>query len=139
MDRVLAHGSILPTCVFNRASVVAKVAILHKGCCMLGPLTGIRVLDFSIVVQGPQCAAMLADLGADAVKIERRDCGDLARLIPLSFSDRRSAYFYAHNRGKRSVTLDLARPAGVAVALKLIETADVMLSSFRPGVLDRSA
>lgn len=104
---------------------------------MPGPLAGIRVLDFSIVVQGPQCAAMLADLGADVVKIERRDYGDPARLIPISANDHRSAYFYAHNRGKRSVTLDITRPAGVEVALKLIATADVMLSSFRPGVLDR--
>ncbi|MCS6926805.1 MAG: CoA transferase [Candidatus Binatia bacterium] len=104
---------------------------------MAGPLAGIRVLDFSIVVQGPQCAAMLADLGADVVKIERRDYGDLARLIPISPQDRRSAYFYAHNRGKRSVTLDITRPAGVQVALTLIKNADVMVSSFRPGVLDR--
>ena len=104
---------------------------------MAGPLAGIRVLDFSIVVQGPQCAAMLADLGADVVKVERRDYGDSARLIPISLSDRRSAYFYAHNRGKRSVTLDITESAGVAVALKLIETADVMISAFRPGVMDR--
>jgi len=104
---------------------------------MAGPLAGIRVLDFSIVVQGPQCAAMLADLGADVVKIERLNYGDLARVIPISSSDRRSAYFYAHNRGKRSISLDITRSEGIAVALRLIETADVMLSSFRPGVLDR--
>jgi CoA:oxalate CoA-transferase len=104
---------------------------------MTGCLTGIRVLDFSIVVQGPQCAVMLADLGAEVIKIERRDYGDLARGLPISVTDRRSAYFYALNRGKRSVTLDITRPEGVEVVLKLIETADVMISSFRPGVLDR--
>ena len=104
---------------------------------MVGCLNGIRVLDFSIVVQGPQCAVMLADLGADVIKLERRDYGDIARGIPISATDRRSAYFYALNRGKRSVTLDITRPEGVAIALKLIETADVMISSFRPGVLDR--
>ena len=96
---------------------------------MTGPLNGFHVLDFSIVVQGPQCAAMLADLGADVIKVERRDYGDAARLIPISPTDRRSAYFYAHNRGKRSVGLDITKPEGVAVALKLIETADVISST----------
>lgn len=104
---------------------------------MAGCLTGIRVLDFSIVVQGPQCAVMLADLGAEVIKIERRTYGDIARSIPISPSDRRSAYFYALNRGKQSMTLDITRPEGVAVVHRLLETSDVMLSSFRPGVLDR--
>ncbi len=104
---------------------------------MPGPLAGVRVLDFSIVVQGPQCAAMLADLGADVVKVERRDYGDAARLIPISEADRRSAYFFACNRGKRSVALDVTTPAGCEVALKLIGTADVMISSFVPGVMER--
>jgi crotonobetainyl-CoA:carnitine CoA-transferase CaiB-like acyl-CoA transferase len=61
---------------------------------MVGSLTGIRVLAFSIVVQGPQCAVMLADLGADVIKIERRDYGDFARGIPIPTTDRRSAYSY---------------------------------------------
>jgi len=104
---------------------------------MAGCLTGIRVLDFSIVVQGPQCAVMLADLGADVIKVEQRRSGDIARGIPISTSDRRSGYFYALNRGKRSVTLDITRPQGLAIAHKLLEKADVMMSSFRPGVLDR--
>ena len=104
---------------------------------MAGPLAGLRVLDFSIVVQGPQCAAMLADLGADVVKIERKDYGDLARLIPITPTDRRSAYFFACNRGKRSVGLDITKPAGLEVALRLIETADVMVTGFAPGVMER--
>lgn len=101
------------------------------------PLDGIRVLDFSIVVQGPQCAAMLADLGADVVKIERRDYGDISRLIPISSSDGRSAYFYACNRGKRSLAMDITVPAGREAVLRLAEAADVMLTSFAPGVMDR--
>ena len=104
---------------------------------MAGPLQGIRVLDFSIVVQGPQCAAMLADLGADVIKIERKDYGDVARLIPIDLADRRSAYYFACNRGKRSVALDITVPAGLEVALKLIETADVMVTGFVPGVMER--
>ncbi|MBI5288818.1 MAG: CoA transferase, partial [Chloroflexi bacterium] len=104
---------------------------------MQRPLDGIRVLDFSIVVQGPQCAAMLADLGADVVKIERRDYGDLARGIAINEHDRRSAYFFACNRGKRSVALDVTNPAGLAVALRLIATADVVISSFVPDVMER--
>jgi len=102
-----------------------------------GALDGIRVLDFSIVVQGPQCAAMLADLGADVVKIERKDYGDIARLIPISATDRRSAYFFTCNRGKRSLALDVTTRAGLEVALRLIESADVMVSAFVPGVMER--
>ena len=80
---------------------------------------------------------MLADLGADVVKIERRDYGDVARVIPISDDDRRSAYFFACNRGKRSLALDVTNPAGVEVALRLIATADVVISSFVPGVMER--
>jgi crotonobetainyl-CoA:carnitine CoA-transferase CaiB-like acyl-CoA transferase len=102
-----------------------------------GALDGIRVLDFSIVVQGPQCAAMLADLGADVVKVERKDYGDIARMIPISATDRRSAYFFACNRGKRSLALDVTTKAGLEVALRLVERADVMVSAFVPGVMER--
>ena len=104
---------------------------------MAGPLQGLRIIDFSIVVQGPQCAVMLADLGADVVKVERRDYGDPARLIPIAPDDRRSAYFYACNRGKRSVGLDMTTDAGREVALKLIEGADVVVSAFVPGVMEK--
>lgn len=104
---------------------------------MPGALEGLRVLDFSIVVQGPQCAAMLADLGADVVKVERKDYGDVSRLIPISSEDARSAYFYACNRGKRSVGLDITNPAGLEVALRLVESADVMVTGFVPGVMER--
>ncbi|MFN0093992.1 MAG: CaiB/BaiF CoA transferase family protein [Dehalococcoidia bacterium] len=104
---------------------------------MPGPLTGIRVIDFTIVVQGPQCAAMLADLGADVIKVERRDFGDPSRSIPITAADRRSAYFYACNRGKRSVGLDITKEAGREAALRLVETADVVVSAFVPGVMER--
>jgi len=104
---------------------------------MPGALDGLRVLDFSIVVQGPQCAVMLADLGADVIKVERPDFGDLARVIPIGPGDMRSAFFYACNRGKRSVGLDITKPAGLEVALRLVEGADVMVTGFMPGVMER--
>ncbi len=102
----------------------------------MGALDGVRVLDFSVLVQGPQAAQMLADLGADVVKVELPVVGDIARWIPLSAGDRRSAYFSALNRGKRSVTLDLHTAAAREVVRRLAATADVMISSFRPGVMD---
>ena len=102
----------------------------------MGALDGVRVLDLAVLVQGPQAAAMLADLGADVIKVERPVLGDSARWIPLSDTDRRSAYFYALNRGKRSVTLDLHHEAAREALRRLAARADVMISSFRPGVMD---
>ncbi len=102
----------------------------------MGALDDLRVLDLSIVVQGPQAGQLLVDLGADVVKIELPGHGDLARSIVLGPDDRRSAFFIANNRGKRSVTLDLRTDAGRSVLLRLATTADVMLSNFRPGTLD---
>jgi CoA:oxalate CoA-transferase len=103
----------------------------------MGALSGIKVLDLSIIVQGPQAAAMLADLGAEVIKVELPGAGDLARWITISPDDQRSAYFYALNRGKRSVTLDLRTPGGKRAVLRLAETADVVVSNFSPGTLER--
>ena len=102
----------------------------------MGALDGVRVLDVTVLVQGPQAGQMLADLGADVVKVELPAVGDIARWIPLSPDDRRSAYFYALNRGKRSITLDLRTEGGRAAMLRLVATADVLLSNFKPGTLD---
>ncbi|HLZ70049.1 MAG TPA: CoA transferase [Dehalococcoidia bacterium] len=103
----------------------------------MGALDGFRVLDLSQIVQGPQAGALLADLGADVVKIELPRLGDISRWIPISSADRRSAYFFACNRGKRSVTLDLHVPEARAALLRLCETADVLMHSFTPGVMER--
>ncbi len=103
----------------------------------MGALDGLHVLDLSQIVQGPQAGAMLADLGADVVKIELPRLGDISRWIPLSAADRRSAYFFACNRGKRSVTLDLHVPAARNALLRLCATADVLMHSFTPGVMER--
>ena len=100
-----------------------------------GPLEGLRVLDWTEGVAGPYACQMLADLGADVVKVERPE-GDWGRTMgggPASGG----AHFRALNRNKRAVCLDLHRPEGVALAWRLLERADVMVSSYRPGVAER--
>jgi CoA:oxalate CoA-transferase len=100
-----------------------------------GPLDGIRVLDFSRVYSGPFCARALSDLGADVVKIEPPD-GDLSRFLgPKSGSMTR--YHAQQNAGKRNISLDLNRPEARELLLRLVETADVVLENFRPGVMKR--
>ncbi len=92
-------------------------------------LAGVRVLDLSRLLPGPFCSLYLAQLGAEVIKIEEPDGGDYAR---------ESRELFAQvNRGKKSVTLDLRQRADVAAFKKLVETADVVLESFRPGVMDR--
>ena len=71
----------------------------------MGALDGIRVLDAGLLVQGPQAAALMADMGADVIKVELPGFGDQARWIPVSETDRRAPYFVATNRGKRSVSV----------------------------------
>ena len=100
------------------------------------PLDGIQVLDTGLLVQGPQAAALLSDMGAAVIKVELPGFGDQARFIPLSAEDFRSAYFTACNRGKRGLTLDLRTEAGADVFKRLAKTADVVVSNFKPGTMD---
>lgn len=107
------------------------------------PLEGVKVLDFSHGVAGPFGTMLLADLGADVVKIEKPGRGDVSRFmnmserfgkdIPRSGGD----YFLTVNRGKRCLALDLAVPEGQAIALELGKWADLVVQSFRPGVMDK--
>ncbi len=100
-----------------------------------GPLSGIRVLDFSRVLSGPHCTRMLADLGADVIKIEP-PAGDLTRFA----TPRRnglSSYFVQQNVGKRNLSIDLTSPRGVETVLDLVEHADVLVENYRPGVMTR--
>ncbi len=101
-----------------------------------GPLAGIVVIDLTRVLAGPYATMVLADLGADVVKIEQPGCGDEARGVG-PFRGGVSAYFASINRGKRSVTLDLKRPRGRELLLGLLEGADVLAENFRPGVMAR--
>jgi crotonobetainyl-CoA:carnitine CoA-transferase CaiB-like acyl-CoA transferase len=99
-------------------------------------LAGLRVLDMTQVLSGPYCTQILADLGADVIKLES-PAGDLARTMQPHFIGDDSVYFVSLNRNKRSLVLDLKTPAGVDLARRLIARCDVVVENNRPGVLDR--
>jgi crotonobetainyl-CoA:carnitine CoA-transferase CaiB-like acyl-CoA transferase len=101
------------------------------------PLDGLLVADFSRVVAGPLATMILADLGADVVKVEKPVSGDDTRTWGPPWRDGDSTYWLSVNRNKRSVTLDLADPADQAVARRLAERADVLVENFRPGTAER--
>jgi crotonobetainyl-CoA:carnitine CoA-transferase CaiB-like acyl-CoA transferase len=101
------------------------------------PLAGVRVLDLSRVLAGPYCSMVLADLGADVVKVERPGTGDPTRAWGPPFRQGESAYYLCVNRGKRSVTIDLGDPSGADVARRLALESDVVIESFLPGGADR--
>ena len=102
-----------------------------------GPLKGLKVFDLTRVLAGPTCVQMLADLGADVIKIEKPGSGDDTRGFtpPLMPGTQESAYFIGANRNKRSVTLDLAKPEGQAIALDLIRSSDFLVENFKVGAL----
>ncbi|KHK97826.1 carnitine dehydratase [Microbacterium mangrovi] len=100
------------------------------------PLEGVRVIDLTTFLSGPSATQLLADLGADVIKIEAL-AGDSSRDIAGPEIDGDSAYFLANNRGKRSIALDLKTPQGRDIATRLIATADVVVENYRPGVTER--
>ncbi|MGM0576275.1 MAG: CaiB/BaiF CoA transferase family protein [Myxococcota bacterium] len=100
------------------------------------PLEGLRVVDFSRLLPGPYASLVLADLGAEVIKVEPPRGGDYLRWLP-PLAGEVSHAFAALNTGKRSVAIDLKHPDGVDVARRLVASADVLLESFRPGVMDR--
>jgi crotonobetainyl-CoA:carnitine CoA-transferase CaiB-like acyl-CoA transferase len=102
-----------------------------------GPLSGVRVADFSRVLAGPYATMMLADFGADVIKVESPAGDDTRQWLPPVDEAGRSTYFGGVNRNKRSVVLDLADAAGLAEARRLAASADVVIENFRPGVMDR--
>ena len=102
------------------------------------PLDGIRVLDFTQVMMGPCCTQMLGDYGADVIKIERAGNGDLSRWSVGEDPDGgNNPVFASLNRNKRSVALNLKTEEDRAAVLRLVETSDVVVSNFRPGVMER--
>lgn len=98
------------------------------------PLSGIRVVDLTRMAAGPFCTQLLADLGAEVIKIEEAPIGDPTRRN-IPYIDGMSSYFLAFNRGKKSVTLDLKEH--IDAMHQLIQTADVLIENFRPGVMER--
>jgi crotonobetainyl-CoA:carnitine CoA-transferase CaiB-like acyl-CoA transferase len=103
---------------------------------LAGPLEGIRVVDISAILSGPLATMMLADQGADVIKVERPGIGDLMRIGP--FRDGTLSAFYANaNRGKRAVALDIGDERGREVLIELVRDADVFVQNFRPGAVER--
>jgi len=100
-----------------------------------GPLSGLLVADFSRVLAGPYCTMLLADLGADVIKVESPAGDDTRRWTPPETADGVSTYYMAINRNKRSVALDLADAHDLAAARELAKRADVMVENFKPGGL----
>ncbi len=101
------------------------------------PLAGVTVLDLSRVLAGPYCGLMLADMGADVIKVENPDGGDDSRAFSEPNLAGVSTYFLTINRNKRSVALDLKTPAGREAFLRLVAKADVVLENYRTGVMER--
>lgn len=102
----------------------------------IGALSDIKVLDLTRVLSGPFAAMWLGDLGADVIKIETPGTGDDARFTPVHVNGY-STFFTAMNRNKRSVTLNLKTPEGKAMFLEMVKQADVVMSNYRPGVMER--
>src|ERR1041384_4377703 len=99
------------------------------------PLSDVRVLDFSTTIAGPHCTRLLADMGADVIKIESPE-GDLMRSRPVQRNGA-GTMFGQLNAGKRSIVLDLKKPEAIAAVKKLVKTVDIVLENYRPGVMKR--
>jgi crotonobetainyl-CoA:carnitine CoA-transferase CaiB-like acyl-CoA transferase len=103
---------------------------------MPGPLAGVRIVDCSAVLSGPLATMILADQGAEVIKVEPPGLGDLLRLSPFARGGL-GAFFANGNRGKRSIALDLRQPRGREILLSLVRGADVFVQNFRPGAVER--
>ena len=104
---------------------------------MPGPLEGVRVLDLSRIVAGPLATQILGDYGAEIIKIEQPGVGDDSRAwVPPAAPDGSAAYFFAINRNKKSVTLNLKHPRGKELLKALVRVADVVIENFKPGTME---
>jgi crotonobetainyl-CoA:carnitine CoA-transferase CaiB-like acyl-CoA transferase len=100
-------------------------------------LDGYKVLDFSQVLAGPTVTRLMAEMGAEVMKIELPPGGDRSRYLPY-LHDGRSGYFVQQNRGKKSLCVDLKNPVGYAIVRDLVTAVDVMVENFAPGVITRN-
>jgi formyl-CoA transferase len=103
---------------------------------MAGPLDGVRVVEVGQALAGPLAGVILADMGAEVIKVEKPDGGDDARLWGPPFVDGDSVMFHANNRGKKSVTLDIKSAADVEKLKGLVRNADILIQNLRPGIVD---
>ncbi|HSV55977.1 MAG TPA: CaiB/BaiF CoA-transferase family protein, partial [Magnetospirillaceae bacterium] len=101
---------------------------------MPGPLEGVRVLDLTRVLAGPYCTMMLADLGAEVIKVEVPGTGDDSRGFG-PFRNGKSLYYVTVNRGKKSLAVDLKQEMGKSLILRLVKNVDVVVENFRPGTM----
>jgi len=104
---------------------------------MTAPLSGVRVLDLSQMLAGPFGSMILADLGAEIIKIEKPGEGDIGRGMPPHFFHGESVYFLSVNRNKKSLTLDLKAKEGLEIFYRLVKASDVVFDNFRPGVVEK--
>src|SRR5690606_33338202 len=101
-----------------------------------GPLADVKVLDLTWVLSGPYASMTLRDLGAEGIKVERPPYGDVARTTGPHINGE-SSYFFSVNRGKKSILLDLRKPEGKDLFLRLVDKVDVVMENFTPGTMDR--
>ncbi len=101
------------------------------------PLAGVRVLDFSHALAGPYCTLILSEYGATVYKLESRDGGDMGRGWGPPYYGDQSSFFMGLNRGKYGISIDLKKPEGIELCLRLVETMDVLIENFRPGTMER--
>jgi crotonobetainyl-CoA:carnitine CoA-transferase CaiB-like acyl-CoA transferase len=101
-----------------------------------GPLAGMRVIELAHIMAGPVCGLMLADMGADVVKVEKPKGDDTRRMVPPEVAGESAAYMMM-NRNKRGVALDLKTPAGLAALRRLLSTADVVIENYRQGTMEK--
>jgi crotonobetainyl-CoA:carnitine CoA-transferase CaiB-like acyl-CoA transferase len=135
------HAALLPRANARRKHQMHRgrfsgPGTLNSELAMARPLDGVRILDFTRYQQGPYATVLLSDLGADVIKVEEPTNGDLGRALGRQ-PDGWCAYFEAHNRNKRSITVDLRKPEGREIVLKLVREVDVVTDNFRPGVMKR--
>lgn len=104
---------------------------------VIGPLTGIRVLDLSRVLAGPYCTMVFGDLGADIIKVERPGSGDDTRAWGPPWAGGESAYYLSANRNKRSITLDIKQPEAQQIIRDLAAQSDVVVENFKLGTLEK--